>query len=77
MVDGDGDGAPVDVKSPKKWINGSFSYWSENDKDISSVPFQMLYRSNYSTTPPTPPSYTMYTGIDLATAFIFFWMSFK
>ena len=62
------------VKSPNDWIHESFSYWSEQDKEISSVPFQLLYRSNYSTTPPTPPSYTMYTGIDLGTAFILFWI---
>ena len=49
------------VLSPEEWINDSFSYWSEDDNVISSVPFRMLYRSKYTTTPPTPPSYTMYT----------------
>ena len=60
--------------NPVEWINKSLFYLPDKENALTSVPFHVLYRSNYTSKPPTPPSYTIYTGIDLSTAFIFFWI---
>lgn len=40
----------------------------------TSIPWTDIYRSNYSTDPPTPPSYSLYTGMELDWAYFFFWV---
>ena len=37
-----------------------------------SLPIDAIYRADYSTTDPLPPSYTLYTQVSLGTAFAFF-----
>eukprot|EP00092_Neocalanus_flemingeri_P080309 GFUD01100156.1.p1 GENE.GFUD01100156.1~~GFUD01100156.1.p1 ORF type:complete len:1047 (+),score=211.36 GFUD01100156.1:131-3271(+) len=49
------------------WDNLTYSFWSETSQKILSVPFNSLYHA-------TPPSYSLYTGVELSTAFFIFWI---
>ena len=53
-------------------LRDNFTYWNKELEAIESIPFRDLYRLDYSVDPPQPPSYSLYTGLQLKWAYIAF-----
>ena len=75
---------PLDFEHFMSFSERKYQYWNPIEEEFQSVSISQLFRSHYNYTTsknnvstlneaPTPPSYKLYTGIGLDSAFLIFW----